>query len=58
MGLTQNRPGGVAPPCRTFVLPASACLAGTILRQSWWIRSPSMLENYLSGTLNSHYGKQ
>ena len=34
LGLTQNRPSGVALPCRTGVLPAAARLAGTILRKS------------------------
>jgi hypothetical protein len=34
VGLTQNRPSGVALPCRTGVLPAAARLAGTILRKS------------------------
>lgn len=32
LGLTQNRPSVVAPPCRTSVLSASERLAGTILR--------------------------
>ena len=35
IGLTQNRPSGVALPCRTSVLSAASRLAGTILRQSY-----------------------
>jgi Protein of unknown function (DUF1631) len=33
VGLTQNRPSVVVPPCRTKVLSSSARLAGTILRK-------------------------
>ena len=45
VGLTQNRPSGVALPCRTGVLPAAARLAGTILRKSY---SDSVTEQIMS----------
>ena len=35
-GLTQNRPSGVALPCRALALSASERLTGTILRKSYF----------------------